>query len=94
MPNGSQPYVSCYVYTPAHNITDTPLSLNRAQALPAFTWDSPGHVMTSLIKVVLTVLAVFIWPALFVYPYEAAKQRPEARKQVRAWFKRTLMEKE
>ncbi|KAG2425469.1 hypothetical protein HXX76_013679 [Chlamydomonas incerta] len=59
-------------------------------ALPPFAWDSPGHVLTSIVKAVFLILAVGSWPALVVYPYEAAKQRPEARRQVRTWFRNTL----
>ncbi|KAG2440659.1 hypothetical protein HYH02_010238 [Chlamydomonas schloesseri] len=60
-------------------------------ALPPFAWDSPGHIATSVLKALFLVLSVGSWPALVVYPYEAAKQRPEARRQVRTWFRNTLV---
>ncbi|PNW69614.1 hypothetical protein CHLRE_36g759747v5, partial [Chlamydomonas reinhardtii] len=60
-------------------------------ALPPFAFDSVGQTVTSLIKLVFLILAVGSWPALLIYPYEAAKQRPEARRQVRDWFRNTLV---
>lgn len=33
-------------------------------------WDSPGAWMLSALKAIVTLLAVFAWPNILVYPYE------------------------
>ncbi|KXZ52399.1 hypothetical protein GPECTOR_9g443 [Gonium pectorale] len=55
-------------------------------AIPGFSWDSLGAVLLSVLKGVFLLLALGSWPAIAVYPYEAIKQRPEARRQVVRYF--------
>ncbi|GLC41638.1 hypothetical protein PLESTF_000270300 [Pleodorina starrii] len=61
----------------------------------AWTWDWGSEALRtdglSVLKAVLLVLAVGSWPAIVVYPYQAVKQRPEARVQAATYFKNVLV---